>query len=780
MSYHCIKISVTSILKKLNMKKIILLSLVIILGKEIVAQTTIANFDCNGSSLPMSATSTASNITASVNGTEADAAYSGTATGTGAFTQNTTAGNALSMANSSGTNTRYWTLTLGGSDLNKYINYKVYFQSEHSTTGATVITISYSTDGTTFTALSNTVAPGLNTTFTEAFVDLSGASTLNNQTAVYIRFAASGASATGTLRIDNLEIQAATSPWTMSGGNVNFTGGLTATTFTTTGDARVTGAFNSGATTVASLINSGNLNVAGTTTLSGAVTTGALTSGSTSVSSLSNSGNLSVNGTSNFTGAITTGPLTSGVTTVSSLNSSGNISATGILTASTLSVTGGATFDSIGVGNRISFGGGQSGLGFIAPFNGKPGIIYTGRQAPPSTLSVPCNYHGFGPSGTVLYQNGGSAAYSTNGTYSGYVWNSFDGANGIIEATGNNFINGSTANMLLNYYCGSDVAICVGGFGSTPVNTGGTNSAGGVVSVGQNFQIGGPTYNVNTALNLNTNNITTTAINVQNGSNPSVFKVASNGSATINSQPFGGAFVSVNSAITPGSNIGMNHDGANGRIEVNNGALLLNYASGKDVAICTGPSGIVTVGHNLNVGGYIELAQPNYGVGLFSTPFLSAAGTNISINGPILYGNDGGALGSNQTGTVGGISTIALRWNNVGQVVIGPGIPQGNHLDAVFAVYGKTLLTAAYVNISSSVWSDYVFEKDYKLMSLSQIEDFYKKYHHLPDVPSAKEMEEKGDNIAETDAMLLKKIEELTIHMVELEKQVKELKKANK
>src|SRR5665213_176716 len=221
----------------------------LLLTANCMAQTTVlCNFDFNGSSsLPVSAASTASNITASVNSAVANAAYGGTATGSSAFTQNATAGDALSMANSSGNNTNYWTLTLGGSALNNYMAYHIYFQGEHSTTGATAITVSWSTDGSTYTALSQTISPGLNSSFTEAFVDLSSINALNGASAVYVRFAASGASGTGTLRMDNLEIQAATSPWTVSGGNVTFTGGVTAASLLTTG------ALTGGATTVSRL-----------------------------------------------------------------------------------------------------------------------------------------------------------------------------------------------------------------------------------------------------------------------------------------------------------------------------------------------------------------------------------------------------------------------------------------------------------------------------------------------------------------------------------------------
>src|SRR5665213_829342 len=310
----------------------------LLLTANCMAQTTtLCNFDFNGSSsLPVSAASTASNITASVNSAVANAAYGGTATGSSAFTQNATAGDALSMANSSGNNTNYWTLTLGGSALNNYMAYHIYFQGEHSTTGATAITVSWSTDGSTYTALSQTIAPGLNNTFTEAFVDLSSINALNGASNIYVRFAASVASSTGTLRMDNLQVQGSLSPFEISGSNVTFNGTVTVPTLTVSGNAKVNGNLTSGAATVSSLSSgnvnsSGNLSVIGTTSLTGAVTTGALTSGATTVGSLSNNGNLSVTGTTTLTGAVTTGTINatnlniSGSTTFNQINASQSI-----------------------------------------------------------------------------------------------------------------------------------------------------------------------------------------------------------------------------------------------------------------------------------------------------------------------------------------------------------------------------------------------------------------------------------------------------------------------
>ncbi|MBP5370548.1 MAG: hypothetical protein J6Y55_01355 [Bacteroidales bacterium] len=72
--------------------------------------------------------------------------------------------------------------------------------------------------------------------------------------------------------------------------------------------------------------------------------------------------------------------------------------------------------------------------------------------------------------------------------------------------------------------------------------------------------------------------------------------------------------------------------------------------------------------------------------------------------------------------------------------------------------------------------SDYVFEPTYKLKPLSEVEAFVTENKHLPDVPSAKEFKENGYKVGEMDNLLLQKIEELTLYIINLQKQVEELK----
>ena len=71
---------------------------------------------------------------------------------------------------------------------------------------------------------------------------------------------------------------------------------------------------------------------------------------------------------------------------------------------------------------------------------------------------------------------------------------------------------------------------------------------------------------------------------------------------------------------------------------------------------------------------------------------------------------------------------------------------------------------------------DYVFEDDYDLISLEETKAYISANKHLPEVPSAKEMEANGVNLSDMSMTLLKKIEEMTLHQIQLMEEVKALK----
>ncbi|MBL4708549.1 MAG: hypothetical protein JKY48_08945, partial [Flavobacteriales bacterium] len=96
--------------------------------------------------------------------------------------------------------------------------------------------------------------------------------------------------------------------------------------------------------------------------------------------------------------------------------------------------------------------------------------------------------------------------------------------------------------------------------------------------------------------------------------------------------------------------------------------------------------------------------------------------------------------------------------------------------DPKYAMFVDTdgKLTTREIEVTLNGWPDYVFEDNYDLTSLEKVESFIEENGHLPNVPSAKEVEDNGLNLGEMDAILLQKIEELTLYMIEQNKKIEE------
>lgn len=83
------------------------------------------------------------------------------------------------------------------------------------------------------------------------------------------------------------------------------------------------------------------------------------------------------------------------------------------------------------------------------------------------------------------------------------------------------------------------------------------------------------------------------------------------------------------------------------------------------------------------------------------------------------------------------------------------------------------LLRTREVRIDAESWADYVFQPSYTLLPLSEVAAYIAENGHLPDVPSEAEVKAEGINVAEMDALLLQKIEELTLYTIQLEERLK-------
>ena len=153
----------------------------------------------------------------------------------------------------------------------------------------------------------------------------------------------------------------------------------------------------------------------------------------------------------------------------------------------------------------------------------------------------------------------------------------------------------------------------------------------------------------------------------------------------------------------------------------------------------------------------------------------ATSGWNYAIFGKLLGENNGAAIMGMIPGrgelNVGGMWAGYFRGNvfvedNVGIGCTNPAVR--------LAVNGK--IKATELEITLAPCSDYVFEKDYNLMNLNDLENYITKNKHLPEVPSAKEFSENGYSVGEMDDILLRKVEELTLYIIKQQKEIEELK----
>ncbi|MBN8691611.1 MAG: hypothetical protein J0L69_00370 [Bacteroidetes bacterium] len=260
-----------------------------------------------------------------------------------------------------------------------------------------------------------------------------------------------------------------------------------------------------------------------------------------------------------------------------------------------------------------------------------------------------------------------------------------------------------------------------------------------------------------------------------------------------------------NVALTMGS------DGVQSSIDASgNNGLLINYYCGKNIYLGggTGSGGSagtagakVYTGDEFYVRKYAQIGanntaiDPNVILNLFdiNNTGIKLSPTNNSAKIIGTNNNQFTVYGDGKTVLKAGATNDAFEVINTsnnkttfliqssGKVFIGEKKIQSTnvHANNTLMQIGGKLVCQELVVLDPVKWADYVFEKDYKLPTLEEAETFYLKNKHLIDVPSAKDVKLNGINSAEMDAILLQKIEELTLYTVELNKQVQELKKEN-
>ncbi|SED94875.1 hypothetical protein SAMN04487765_0890 [Tenacibaculum sp. MAR_2010_89] len=174
-----------------------------------------------------------------------------------------------------------------------------------------------------------------------------------------------------------------------------------------------------------------------------------------------------------------------------------------------------------------------------------------------------------------------------------------------------------------------------------------------------------------------------------------------------------------------------------------------------------------TINIDDNVHSRILIEERQTGV---QTALWSHMGGNSKVG--TISNHDFGIMTSN-------VARMTIKTN--GNVGIGTTDTKGFKLGVNGKIATTEVKVASYAN-----WSDFVFEKEYKLPTLTEVEKHIKEKGHLKDIPSAKEVEKNGFFLGEMDAKLLQKIEELTLYTLQQEKrlnekdkEVKQLKEQN-
>ncbi|SUJ02419.1 Uncharacterised protein [Sphingobacterium spiritivorum] len=161
----------------------------------------------------------------------------------------------------------------------------------------------------------------------------------------------------------------------------------------------------------------------------------------------------------------------------------------------------------------------------------------------------------------------------------------------------------------------------------------------------------------------------------------------------------------------------------------------------------------------LGVRGYGTQYSTQYGWKSFALEHSFYGYINSSIN--FLRGDDatGGFLTFNTDNNI-----ERMRLDAKGKLLLGTTVSGGELL----SVNGN--IRAQEIKVEAANWPDYVFKPEYRLQSLTELESYIKQYGHLPGIPKAEIAEREGISLGEMNKVLLKKVEELTLHLIEKEK----------
>jgi hypothetical protein len=115
-------------------------------------------------------------------------------------------------------------------------------------------------------------------------------------------------------------------------------------------------------------------------------------------------------------------------------------------------------------------------------------------------------------------------------------------------------------------------------------------------------------------------------------------------------------------------------------------------------------------------------------------------------------------------------------WSNVLTMTTGGNLGIGTTNPGSYKLAVEGTIGARDVMVTNTVWSDYVFRPGYRLRPLSEVSQYIQANGHLPEIPTEAEVKEKGVSLGVMQTKLLAKVEELTLHLIQQEKENKDLR----
>jgi hypothetical protein len=391
------------------------------------------------------------------------------------------------------------------------------------------------------------------------------------------------------------------------------------------------------------------------------------------------------------------------------------------------------------------------------------------------------------------------------GSYAGTIETSL--SNKYILGTSTNLTNGT-------YLMYGDFATNQIGIGTKTLTNGyALNVAGGIL-VNSTAEATTPTLQVNGSLSSGATTI---------GTPSALSTLTVNGTLNTTGVATLGSLISTG-AITIGTPSTLSTLTVNGTINTSGVATLGSLISTGDATITgnTSITGITSISGNTTITGTLKTTEkatfPSlscYGRATFNDVW----GNGMSVFNDVWVGNDFGCnslyIGSAESANLGnGSNYIGFNvsrdkttntwstggWQNNGGAVMystfagdivfssiagirgtqgQTGIDDNTIMNSATLRITPTFVNVKALNVKTNVWADYVFKKDYKLRSLKEVEAYINTNSHLPEVPSTEEVTKNGINVAEMNATLLKKVEELTLYMIDQNKRITQLEKQN-